>query len=478
MSYKIDVLISYTEDDNIPSGANENGWVSDFKYFLELMLEQVIGEKPTVLMRSENDTLTGNNLDDVAIFMPIMSPFFLASSPCQDLLAEFDKNQKKSKINRIFKIMKTPLPYHRQPECIRDNLGYDLYKMDMDTGVHSDFREYFDDEAAGSYWMHIVDISFDIHDSLFQMAGRTRKTKSLNEQRSVYLAETAHDLSIQRNIIKRELQRHGYKILPDHSLPTTYPEVEDEIRKIITEADLSIHLIGTSYGEIPSGSEKSVIDIQVSLAAEKATNMSQYAFPRLIWITPNLKLASEKQLTFIENVKRASDVAEGTEILQTPLEDFKNIIREDVIEGGFERKRAQNEEKNFDNGKSIYLIHDKIDTNKAQEVKNNLQKAGFEILEPKFDGDLMEIREHHIDNLKKFDAAIVYQNEVNRQWVRMKVLDLMKAPGFGRTKPMKGRALIGNTFTGLESFENQGITLIDNDQNLSINLESFIEDIK
>ncbi|MDH5400240.1 MAG: hypothetical protein OEX02_18955, partial [Cyclobacteriaceae bacterium] len=84
----------------------------------------------------------------------------------------------------------------------------------------------------------------------------------------------------------------------------------------------------------------------------------------------------------------------------------------------------------------------------------------------------------HISNLRVFDAAVVYQGEVNPQWVRMKVLDLLKAPGYGRQKTVQGRALIGRNNKTFETYTERGLTLIEDDNNMMKSLEAFLEDIK
>ena len=60
-------------------------------------------------------------------------------------------------------------------------------------------------------------------------------------------------------------------------------------------------------------------------------------FSRLIWISPDLNRRNERQKRFIETLKRDVEGQEGTEILQTLLEDFKNIIREE-LEDASEKK--------------------------------------------------------------------------------------------------------------------------------------------
>jgi len=476
MAYKIDVLICYAESDN-SANENEKGWVSNFKYFLELMLEQVMGEKPNILLKSDENNLTAADLTDAAILIPVISPQFIESGKCLDILEDFGKQAENTKVPRIFKVLKYPVAVDLQPTRLQPKIGYDLYKIDEETGSAEDYSDYFGIEATSSYWMHIVDIAFDIHESLFQLSGKPGSSKKITSRKTVYIAETAHDLITQRNTIKRELQRHGYKILPDQSLPNDAAKLDKKVRGYIEKSDISIHLIGSSYGDLPQGSDKSIVDLQNSIAAEKAHSNNE--FQRYIWITPYLRTASEKQKTFIENVKRDSDGFEGAEILQTPLEDFKNMLRSDIIDGGMQKRVLSHSElSNSGSSPLVYLIHDKIDSKKVTPLKKELENQGFEVITPKFDGELMTIRENHINNLRNFDGAIVFQGDVNRQWVRMKILDLLKAPGFGRNKPMKGRALVSNDSVGFENYEKQGISMFENDNNLSKNLESFIKDVK
>jgi len=56
---------------------------------------------------------------------------------------------------------------------------------------------------------------------------------------------------------------------------------------------------------------------------------------------------------------------------------------------------------------------------------------------------------------------------------------LLKAPGFGRKKPIKGKAIIASNGApeGLDKFKNQNITLISGDQNKSIeSIKTFLQE--
>ena len=478
MIFDIDVLIVFADGDN-QSNKNELGWVSQFKKFLELMLNQVLGEKSKIMIKAEYDNMTSPQLNNVGILVTILSKDFTQSGRCLDHMESFFKavEDTPKNRNRVFKVFKSPLTAQEQPQRLRELIGYDMYQLDPDSGEIREYTDYFSTEAERQYWMKMVDLAYDIYDSLIFLKDDSAKTEVRNifKRKTIYLAETGHDLSVQRNIIKRELQRHGYIVLPNQTLPGTLRELELIARKDIAESNLSIHLIGSAYGEIPSGSDRSVVDLQNKLAAEKSVRAKENneEFIRLIWISPILNNASEKQKSFIENIKRDVEAQEGAEILQTPLEDFKNIMREELIESE-ERKGVEDS-----SGRSVYLMHDRIDIHDVKPIKEVLEKSGFRVLVPEFEGELLELRKKHIENLRTFDAAIIYKGKVNEQWVRMKALDLMKAPGFGRKKPIMGKAILtspGSTMN-VDSFKSQNLRVIESDPAMTNeSLRTFLQE--
>jgi hypothetical protein len=477
MKIDIDVLIIFSEKDNETPVKGQIGWVTQFKKFLELMLTQVLGEKPNVMLKSDFDNLTAPKMENVGTVVTILSPDFIRSGQCLDNLETFYKNATapSAKTERVYKVFKTPLSLNEQPPRVRDLIGYEMYQLDIESGEVREYTDYFSTEAERQYWMKMVDIAYDVYESLAVLKETSRpEVKNIYKRKTIYLAETGHDLSVQRNIIKRELQRHGYIVLPNHTLPGNAGAFEKSVRADLEDAILSIHLIGSAYGEIPEGADRSLVDLQNKYAAEKSQKVGKEHFSRLIWISPDLTNASERQRSFIENIKRDVEAQEGAEILQTPLEDFKNIVREELMDSA--EKKTLHET----GGKSIYVVHDRVDGQEVKPIIEALTKRGYQVLTPEFDGELLELRQKHIENLRNFDAAIIYKGKVNEQWVRMKVLDLLKAPGFGRKKPIKGKAVyttIGNN-VNLDAFKNHNLRVIqsdprDTDQSIKTLLEEF-----
>jgi len=473
MALDIDVLIVFADADNEPSG-NSEGWVSQFKKFLEFMLSQVLTQKPKILLKGEYDTMTSPTLDNVAVLIPVLSNAFVTSTTCVEHLSRFSEATKNAR-DRIIKVGKFPVALNEQPELLRPLIGHDLYQLDPDSSEIKEYSSYFSPGAERQYWMEIVDLSYDIAEILFQLQQGSPDPviKNLFNPKIVYLAEVGHDLSVQRNIIRRELQRNGYTVLPTQALPSVSSEIERIVRRDLEDCSMSIHLIGNNYGELPENGSRSVADLQHMIAAEKSQEASKKnaTFQRLIWISPNLSLTSERQKGFIETIKRDVELQEGAEILETPLEDFKNIIREELLES-IDRKGVKET-----GGRAIYLLYEKEDHDEVKPYVDVIEKCGFHVLIPTFDGELLEQRIKHIENLRALDAAIIYKGKTNEQWVRMKALDIMKAPGFGRKKPIVAKAILAphDGIAGRETLQVQNFRFIEGESARSPeSLKSFL----
>jgi hypothetical protein len=90
---------------------------------------------------------------------------------------------------------------------------------------------------------------------------------------------------------------------------------------------------------------------------------------------------------------------------------------------------------------SVYLVCDGPDRDAAMPIEDFLFDQGFEVVLPAMEGDEIEIREDHKQSLLMCDAALIYCGVASEAWLRAQLRELMKAPGFGREKPMLARAI-------------------------------------
>jgi hypothetical protein len=60
----------------------------------------------------------------------------------------------------------------------------------------------------------------------------------------------------------------------------------------------------------------------------------------------------------------------------------------------------------------------------------------FEVVQPLFEGDEKELRESHEESLRTCDGVLVFSGAANEAWLRRKLTEIQKSPGYGRTKPL------------------------------------------
>ena len=262
-------------------------------------------------------------------------------------------------------------------------------------------------------------------------------------------------------------------------LPREAQAAEEVIKEELSESVMSVHLIGNSYGEIPEGGDRSLVDMENRLAAQKVKETpSSRKLQRLIWINPHQESSSDQQKNFIENIQRDLSALEAAEIFQIPLEDFKNTLREELFESNSEENKIKDVSVD-ENKLNVYLIYDKIDQEEATSVSKELIKAGFNVLHSDFDDSVLALRKLHLEKLKLLDVGMVFRGKVNDNWVRMKLLDLLKAPGLGRSKPILGKAVIGGIGIEMnkELYEDFDLDImsVDRKEPLSSQLDTFVK---
>jgi hypothetical protein len=476
MSFENDVFISYAHIDDVPLIEGQKGWIANFHRALEVRLAQLLGRTPRIW---RDPKLQGNDifadrlverLPGVAILVSIISPRYLKSDWCLRELREFIKAANGAGSIRIghkvrlFKVVKTPVPLDQQAAELQHMLGYEFHTIDEHSGRARELSQGGDADDQRLYWAKLDDLAHDITELLQAldaggsaaapsagpaqigaMAPRTAAADSTPaaasaEDRIVYLAEATYDLRDKRDAIRRELQALGIRVVPDQPLPPVRPEAEQAIRELLARSELSIHLVGRNYGMIPEGATESIIVMQNELAIERAAAI---VFPRLIWIPDALECDDERQVRFLDHLRTDPRIQQGADILQTPFEEFKAAVIRRVERPVVEPPPADAPEGAApDDGlKRVYLITDRRDEHAPSAIADYLYEQGYEVILPVFDGDEVQIRKDHEENLSICDAVLFYYGEGNELWLRQKLREVQKSAAFGRKKPILLKAI-------------------------------------
>jgi hypothetical protein len=450
MNFQGDAFISYAHMDNVELIEGGKGWVTNLHRALEIRVGQLLGKPPAIW---RDPKLTGNDsfgetlmerLRRVASLVSVVSPRYVKSEWARRELAEFWKAAEEQggvhfrNKTRIFKVLKTPVPLELHPPELASLLGYQFFNIDPDTGRVRELDEVFGPEAQRDFWMRLDDLAHDICCLLemLEVSGTSVVPQADTAQAAVFLAETTFDLREQREAIKRDLQQHGYTVLPASALPQVESEVKEAVRLDLAQCQMSIHLIGKTFSLVPEGSMQSLLEIQNELAIERS---SKGDFSRLLWIPPGLQVEDERQLRVIQQLRMDPRAQKGADLLETFLEDLRTVIQERLKQA---RKpvpaprRPSSPVGAVSGHARLYLIYDQRDAAITSPWEDFLFEQELEVIRPVFEGDEAEIREHHEENLRSCDGALIFYGLGNECWLRRKLRELQKSPGYGRSKPI------------------------------------------
>jgi hypothetical protein len=456
MNFGDDAFISYAHLDNVELKEGGKGWVTNLHRALEVRLAQLLGKQPQIWRDPKlngNDVFADNlveRLRRVATLVSIVSPRYIKSDWTRRELAEFWKAAEEQggvcfrARARIFKVLKTPVPPEMHPPELRPLLGYEFFKVDPDSGRTHELDEVFGAEAQRDFWIRLDDLAHDLCCMLETLEAPEvpGSPSSWIESGTIFLAETTSDLREQCEAIKRDLQQHGYTVLPARALPLVASELRAAVRNDLAQCRMSIHLVGKSHSFVPEASAESLLQIQNELAIERGEQDDD--FSRLLWIPPGLQIEDERQRRLVEQLRLDPRMQKGADLLETSLEDLRTVIHDRLKRN---EKKAAGPAPTVPVGKSLaqlYLIYDQRDGNEVSPWADFLFEHGFEVIQPVFEGDEAEVREYHEENLRSCDGALILYGAASECWLRRKLREVQKSAGYGRTKasPVVGIALI------------------------------------
>ena len=456
MTFENDVFLSYAHVDDESPVQGESGWISALHTWLAVRLAQKLGKEPRIWrdprLRGNEviwDSITGQ-LPSVAVFVSVLSPWYVKSPSCKRELDHFLRavvttgGVRVADDMRVFKVVKTPFDPELEPPELRPMRGYEFYKEEPQSLRTRELGPMSPPDLLALYRSKLDDLVHDIAGLLTRLeneagsvqAGRTTIASTDPETRgSVYLAETSHDLQDRRDRIRRELQAHGYTVLPDKPLPLVGPDCLSFIRAQLKDCRLSIHMVGSNYGVVPEGSTESIVVMQHEQAVERA---GAGDFGRLIWMPPDLTPSDARQQEFVAQLQTDLRIQPGADLLQTSLEDFKTVVQMRL-----KSPASQPAPRNGDSeSKGVYVICDQGDREAVRPLERFLHSQGFNVASSEFDGDEASLRRDHEENLLLCDGVLIYYGQGGKLWFRQKCRDLKKSAGYGRTKPLLAQGVV------------------------------------
>lgn len=424
---------------------------------LEVRVGQLMGKNPSIWRDQKLqgidyfDQTIIERLQRAGVLVSVLTPRYIRSDWCYRELKEFYKmsalsgRARDENKARIFKVLKTPVPIADHPVELQPLLGYEFFKVDPQTGKAREWDQAFGPEVQRTldFWTKLDDLAQDLCALLRELESgeeATSATRTVSDKGTVYLAETSFDMKDRRDEVRRDLQAHGYRVLPDISLPLNAPELEMYLEQALAQCRLSVHLIGKNYGVVPEGSEQSISVLQFESAIQRKHNGG---FSSLVWIPLELDVEDARQSKFIDSLRSDTRIQDGADLLETPFEGLNTQIHEllEPPKPPPPKPPRPISIKPDDAHISIYLICDQRDVKNVSPVMDALLER-YEVFLSAFEGDEEAVRKDHEANLRDCDGVLIYYGAADELWLRCKQRELLKCSGLGRVRPLRATAIV------------------------------------
>ncbi|MFT5616889.1 MAG: hypothetical protein ACI85I_000103 [Arenicella sp.] len=443
---QLNLHIISTEEDNTPL-ADGDGWLDNFTRYLKLVMERM-GWKDFISFNTYTQNLESVPTETGAIILVVVSPSLLNSTYHSNYVEEFILNQGKNKSTpyQVLKIMKSAIPADSMRTELRALFQYNFYFLDFESGKLSEYKDVSEFEEDDAFWMILVDLCYDI------LNKSEVGIKSLGQGKSIFLAETGTDLYNERQLIRRELKRFGYQVLPKNNIKPTSAELHKQMMADLPKCLFSIHLVGKERGA-NAENKIAIPEFQHSIASSYAQMTSENGnqFKEVIWMQPNVHITDEQQKLFVRDLQKNANTQENIEILQMRLEEFKSVMMKSLERVSKQNVLSPNNDSINGNGSQIhtpkvYLIADRRDFFASDYLAQWVREQNMEVLQPDNTNKTTD-RETHIKHLNESDANLIFYKKATKSWLVTKLQDIMKSPGLGRTKQ---RGPLGVFVTSLE----------------------------
>ena len=449
MRFEKDLFISYAHIDNQPLTPEQQGWITRFHASLEALLSMRMGGNARVWRDNKlqgNDVFSEeiiNQFSQTALLVSVLTPRYLNSEWCNKEVAEFCKRAEESggivvaNKARIFKVLKAPVDTQESlPKVMQAVLGYEFFTIEDGTPLELDSA--YGEKFAQDYNRKVGKLAWDISQLLKTLKTGTddnghRKPNSAKP--TVYLAECSYDRTQAREILEGELKRHGNAVLPDQEMPRKEVEYVAAVEGLLKRCQLSIHLVGETYGGVPHGpSEKSVVVLQNELAAKRSKSDG---LKRIIWVPEGTHSGQPQQQAFINALHQDVEAQIGADLITKDIEGLKASVLAFLTR--LEKPESQlpaEQAAAADQSKLIYLICNEKDRKATVPVRKFCRGLGFEVAIPAFEGDATAVREVHQQLMTNAAAVILFYGAGDEAWKRAIDNELKKMPGYRSGKPL------------------------------------------
>ena len=327
-------------------------------------------------------------------------------------------------------------------------------------------EKYIDDE--NEEW----NASNDSKSNLFEVVNdlvhyqKRVKTSTKKEGLTIFIGPSDENTTLEYQKILRELLHRKYNVLPEVSNPTAKELIDNKeyLNTMLNEADLSIHFIG--HKSIVDYPEKSSPAMKVNeFVAKFCTTPEGKKLQRIIYI-PSEKLVGNELLSKkILQFKSDTHSLLNAELVQTPVEKFKEVVLQKLNEHSKPVTHIVNTEHRID---ELYLIYPPGEEKGIKPLTEWLDKNTINYSLSQIELDQLDLLHYHQKKLTTCKGVAIF-NSSNTEWLNRKLSDIKKAPGWGRQKAFNLKVIFGSNSENRSNHFDSSFIVIDDEKKLDSN---------
>ena len=430
-----DVFVSYAHRDDEPPLGCPHGWVTTLMTEVRRLLTEKLVESDLWMDHklAGNDPITPviyHHLESSATLVIVLSPAYLSSEWCRRERDAFLTRIEgfKQQGASIFVIEKEKIQAEDWPAELRDLKGYPFWQIDpldnerMRTLGYPCPNPTTPDDR--NYYKMILDLSDDLVKELKQIknARDTAPPERIHTAeptgQRIFLAEVTDDLEQRRQEVRRFLEQHGFKVVPEVFYGYEPGHFREAMQADLAGCRLFVQLLSEFAGKKLPGAEQGFPSLQHEIAAEQGLTVFQWRALEL-----DFDKAEPSQL---ELLGKPSVIAE-------PIEHFKARLVRKATE-----KPAPTPPPS--SGHIVFVNFRDEDKELATQVKSIADQMGLGYALPLRRGRPSEIRRDMERKLIESDAIMVLYGVAPETWVHEQLLNYNKL-AWKRDRPGIGLAL-------------------------------------
>ena len=292
------------------------------------------------------------------------------------------------------------------------------------------------------------------------------KTSLKKEGLTIYIGPSDENTTLEYQKILRELLHRNYNILPEISNSSAKELIDNKglLTTLLNEADLSIHFIG--HKSIVNYPEKSSSAIKINeLTAKFCTTPEGKKLQRIIYIPSERSEANELLSKKILQFKSDTQSLFNAELVQTPVEKFKEVVLQKLNELSKPIAHKIKTEQLIDD---LYLIYPPGEEKGIKPLTDWLEKNTINFSRSQIELDQLDLLHYHQQKLKTCKGVAIF-NSSNSEWLNRKLSDIKKAPGWGRQKAFNLKVIFGSNSEENSTHIDSSFIVIDNEKKLDSN---------